>query len=106
MNAPEGNLSSKTAVSSSGALILLTMWNWPLRALATPLGGKTILLQVAATSFAVSGWPSQNLTSFRILNAYFLPPSVGLGISAHTSHTKSVGGAGVCGGPPGSQNGR
>ena len=46
--------------------------------------------QVAATSAAVSGEPSWNFTPERILNVQVLPPSAGVGISVHRSHTKSV----------------
>ena len=46
--------------------------------------------QFMATSAAVSGEPSWNFTPWRILKVQVLPPSVGVGISVHRSHTKSV----------------
>src|SRR3954447_435128 len=89
-NAVVGNLSLKTTVFLSGASTLSTIRKWPSRALVMPSGGLTIYCQLAATSAAVSGEPSWNLTPSRILNVQVLPPSVGSGISVHRSHTKSV----------------
>ena len=60
-------------------------------------GGKTIICKLFATSAAVSGVPSWNLTPWRILKVYVLPPSVGVGISVHRSQTKSVVEAGLSG---------
>ena len=68
MKAPEGYLSLKTTVSSSGAVTLSTMLNCALRALETPCGGKMMRWKEACTSLAVSAEPSWNLTPLRILN--------------------------------------
>ena|SRR5207247_333829 len=87
MNEPEGYLSLKTTVSSSGAVTLSTMSNQALRALEMPCGGKMMRWNDASTSLAVSGEPSWNLMPLRILNVKLLPPSAALGISVHRSHT-------------------
>src|SRR5689334_8816802 len=97
MNDPAGYLSLKTTVESSGAVTLSTMSNQALRALEMPCGGKMMRWNEVSTSLAVSGVPSWNLTPWRILNVNVLPPSVGLGISVHRSHTKLLGLAGSSG---------
>ena len=49
-----------------------------------------ILLKVATTSCAVTGWPSQKVAFWRSVKVYVLPPSVGAGTSRARSPTKSV----------------
>ena len=61
------NFRRKITVAESGASILSTITKLLWRALATPSGGKMILLQLAATSAEVKGVPSWNLTPWRIL---------------------------------------
>ena len=117
MKAPEGYLRSNTTVYLSGAVTLSTMRKNALRALATPLGGEMIFLNVATMSSAVSPVPPMSLaiswtlagtnlpsggwchlTFLRILKVYFKPPLVGFGTSpTHRSHLKSVGEPGLSG---------
>jgi hypothetical protein len=68
MNDNVANFSRKITVVSSGSSILSTMTKLFWRALDIPLGGLMILRQLVATSCAVSGVPSWNLTPSRILN--------------------------------------
>src|ERR1700759_1246099 len=97
MNDRVANFSLKITVVSSGSSILSTMMKLFCRGLDTPGGGLTTLRQVAATSCAVNGDPSWNLTPCRILNVKVRPLSVGVGISVHRSQTKSVVEAGLSG---------
>ena len=69
MNAPEGCFNLKVTVSASGMVTLSTMLNWAWRALETPFGGKTMREKLACTSAAVTGVPSWNFASLRILKA-------------------------------------
>src|SRR5215204_1987992 len=86
-NASVANLRRKTSVAGSGVSTASTITKLLCRTLGTPGGGKMIFFQLAATSSAVSGEPSWNLTPWRILNVQVLPPSVGFGISVHRSQT-------------------
>ena len=62
-----------------------------------PGRGWTISCQLAATSAAVSGEPSCHFTPSRMVKVQVLPSSVGVGISVHRSHTKSLGEPGFSG---------
>jgi hypothetical protein len=84
------NLSLKTTVEGSGAVTVSTIEYQLWRGLSTPFGGWMMWSQLAATSAAVSGVPSVNLTPSRILKVQVLPPSAGCGMTVHRSQTKSV----------------
>jgi hypothetical protein len=62
------NFSRNTTVVGSGDSTEFTTDHQFCRTLNTPFGGKMIFCQLAATSAAVSGEPSWNFTSVRILN--------------------------------------
>src|ERR1700761_479063 len=89
-NALVANLRRKMTVDGSGASTLSTISYQLCRGLRTPAGGSMIICQLFATSAAVRGEPSWNLTPSRILKVYVLPSSVGWGIVVHRSQTKSV----------------
>src|SRR4051794_12286065 len=86
-NASDANFRRNTIVVGSGASTASTMVKLPWRTLATPGGGKMIFFQLAATSAALKGEPSWNLTPSRILNVKVLPSSVGVGNSVQRSQT-------------------
>jgi hypothetical protein len=67
MKALVANFRWNTTVVGSGASILSTIMKWLWRGLSTPSGGNTTWFQLAATSAAVKGDPSWNLTPSRIL---------------------------------------
>ena len=95
-NTGVANFNLNTTVVGSGNSTESTIEYQFARALSTPLGGKMIACQLAATSAAVSAAPSWNLTPSRILNVQVLPSSVGCGTSRQRSQTKRVVSAGLC----------
>src|SRR5712691_4019577 len=84
------NFRWKTTVEGSGAETPSTMLYQLSRTLRTPSGGCMMCCQLAATSAAVKGEPSWNLTPARILKVYVVSSSVGCGIAVHRSQVNSV----------------
>ena len=98
MKDPDGKFSLKVTSYLPVDSTLSTILKKALRAEAMPFGGKMTFLKVAVMSSAVSGVPSWNFTSWRILKTYFLKPSSPFGTSpSHRSQTKSVGEDGIVG---------
>src|SRR6516165_11820589 len=89
-NASVANLRRKTTVEGSGASTVSTISYQLSRGLSIPFGGWIIISQLLATSAALRGEPSWNLTPSRILKVTVLPPSVGFGITVQRSQTKSL----------------
>src|SRR5260370_39995461 len=84
------NFSRNTTVFASGASILSTIVYQLWRGLMTPSGGWMMCSQLAFTSEAVNGAPSWDFTPSRSLKVEGASSSVGIGISVHRSHTRSV----------------